>query len=300
MLKPLPSKQIQRVFNPALLEESEEDMTLCIAALARDEDNSFCIVTCSDKLESNEQLGSEIAHKFLVLSPDLFGLYSDSPARAKELQTYYQEHFKTHSLEPSNMAQQLEVPLTQLKRRLAESYVGRRLGISYAELLKNRKKWADYLENIERHKLGVDLLVGGFVGTRPLLYQTLAIDPEDPHDKLEALPHWGCIGSAYWTAAPTLRRREQDQNTNVWNTLYNLYEAKKQSEVGPGVGKKITRMFVIRPRAPGMSELNAQVVTGIGLQHLESLYKLYGPKPAPHMYDMPEDSFMASTPDPKA
>lgn len=65
-------------------------MTLCIGALARDDDGATCIVTCSDKMQSTEVYGSETLHKFQTLSPDFVSLFADSPARAKELYLLYQ------------------------------------------------------------------------------------------------------------------------------------------------------------------------------------------------------------------
>ena len=38
-------------------------MTICIGALARDDDGTPCIVTCTDKMLSNDAYGAEIQHK---------------------------------------------------------------------------------------------------------------------------------------------------------------------------------------------------------------------------------------------
>lgn len=290
MLGPLPPFPSDDV-HPAMLREPEDNMTLCIAALARDDDNSFCIVTCSDKLESNDLWGSETLHKVQSLSPDLLSLFADSPARAKELQLLYEEYLLAHPLQSSNVVQQLEHPLIMLKRRLAESYVGRRLGISYAELLQDKDKWTDYIEKIGRHSLKVSLIIAGFLGTRPILLQTMQVNEHDELPRLEWVQHFAGIGSGYWTAEPLLRMRQQDQNTSLSKSLYHLYEAKRQAEISPAVGKIVTRMLVIRPRG-NAAHLNAQVVTDDGIEELQTLYEQHGPKSVPRLPALKASSFL--------
>ena len=269
---------------PDSLREPKDDMTLCIAALARDEDNSFCLVTCSDKMESTDVWGSETLHKVQVLSPDVVSLFADSPARAKELKLLYEEYLGKHELQAANVVQQLEQPLIALKRRLAASYVGRRLGLSYEELVQDPAKWQDYLERIEAHQTRVSLIVAGFIKKRPILLQTAQLDTTDPNQRLEWVQHFAVIGSGSWLAEPSLRMREQDQNTKLGNTLYNVYEAKRQAEIGPAVGKKITRIYILRHRRAEDAHLRAEILTQHGLMQLQELYEMYGPKKTPAMY----------------
>lgn len=275
---------LKRFTEPVSDLEPEDDLTLCIGALARDDDNSFCIVTCSDKLESNDFYGAETLHKIHVLPPDLFMLFADSPARAKELQLLFEAHLKQEPLKASHIVQQLEIPLITLKRRLAESFVGRRLGMSYGEVLKEPDKWRYYLDQVDQHTLRATLIIGGFLEDRPILLQTIATQP-DPQPRLEWVQNYAAIGSGGLIAEAWLAFREQDQNTRLWNTLYNLFEAKKQAQIGPPVGKKITRLVIWRRRGEGQPYLRATVITPEGISQLENLYKQYGPKPTRELYD---------------
>lgn len=261
-----------------------------MAAFARDEDGSTCIVTCSDKMESADAYGSEILHKLQVLSPDLVSLFADSPSRAHELALLYQDYLQEHPLKPSLIVEQLERPLVALKRRLAESYVGRRLGISYDDLLKDKANWGDYLDRIEKHQLRVQLIIAGFIGTRPIMLETAQVDTSDDHDRLEWVTHFASIGSGTWVAKPTLYMREQDRNAPLTKTLYQLYEAKRQAEISPTVGKLVTRMFVIRPHRAG-PHLDVDVVTDDGMNALEALYRQYGPKPLPLLPEFKPSTF---------
>lgn len=179
------------------------------------------------------------------------------------------------------VVRQLEEPLIKLKHRLAESYVGRRLGISYAEVLGDTQKWAEYLDQINKHPLRISLIIAGFIGRDPVLLETAYTDG-DELPRLEWVTHFAVIGSGAWVATPSLHMREQDRNAPLAKTLYQVYEAKRQAEIAPSVGKSVTRMFVIRPRG-STKMLAVDVVTTEGMNELEQLYRQYGPKPVPRL-----------------
>jgi hypothetical protein len=264
-------------------------VTICIGALARDEDNSQVIVTCSDKMISNASYGSETQHKVQFLSDQLYALFSDSPARAKELELLFQDHLKSVSLTRSNLLEELEKPIVKLKRRLADSYTGRKLGVPYQYLLDNRHAWSDYVDSISKHRLRVGLIIAGFVEDQPVLLKTSDEDEESDY-RLEWMHHFCAIGSGAWVANPQLHLREHDQNVPLDQALYQVYEAKRQAEISPGVGKKHTRILVLR-RAP-IGGIRIDVVMEPGMRHLARLYNRIGPKRVARLGDFPPGSFL--------
>lgn len=149
-------------------------MTLCIGALAQ-APGGQCIVLCFDSKVSTDEFSSESEYKFRRLSNQLVGLFADSPGRAKELALIYERYLKTVELTEENAVEHLRQPFSELKPRLANSYMQRKLAISYQQLLDRGDEWlgtekkAKYLSDIDGHKPRVSVIVAGFLGQTPLL-----------------------------------------------------------------------------------------------------------------------------------
>jgi hypothetical protein len=144
-------------------------MTLCIGALCKDLVPSLpSIVFCFDSKVANEALGSETEYKFHILSDNVMAMASDRPGRAKELAGYYRSHLANIELNETNLVDELEEPVRILRRRLAASYVGRKLGLRYEEFLDNGIRWLGqdafdkYRIDIDNNPLGVEMTIGGF------------------------------------------------------------------------------------------------------------------------------------------
>ena len=181
-----------------------QDMTLCIGALA----NSNCIVFCFDSKVSSDEFGSETEHKIHVLNDRLMALVSGRPGRAKELASLYRGQLKGVPLVEHELPDLLIAPWSVVKRRIADSYTSARLGLSYDEFLTNGDAWlgketkARYIAEIESHRIGVDMIIGGFVGDTPVLYSI-------NEGSVEPCTNFCLIGSGAYTAEPSLHARKQ-------------------------------------------------------------------------------------------
>jgi len=178
---PWPRRSLKGIENPPprpLKQVYASDVTLCIGALAWSGPVQ-CIVLCFDSMASvGDVYSSETEHKFRALSDDLVSLFAGSTARAKELAMIYQSLLKREALpaNPTEVLEHLRKPLVELKRRLANSYAGARLAVSYDDLRNHGERWFGHdrwqrhMEAIDQHDPNVEMIVAGFSRTIPLLY----------------------------------------------------------------------------------------------------------------------------------
>lgn len=275
---PRPLKQRYHIWRS--WKNRQEHMTLCIGALAMNPGppGSKCIVLCFDSMVSDEEFGSETEYKFRRLSHQLVALFADRPGRAKELALIYERHLKTVELTEDNVLEHLRGPLDELKRRIAESYIRRRLAISYDDLIKHGDEWvgADrktkYLDDIDAHQLKVGLIIAGFIGETPVLCEL--------HDgDLEWRTNFSMIGIGAYTAEPAMHAREHTFNTLREDAVYNTYEAKRFGESSPYVGRE-TIMYVLYPADKGSKgHIRAERVTPLGFKFLAKQFRKFGPRP---------------------
>ncbi|MFZ1007827.1 MAG: hypothetical protein WAN65_13375 [Candidatus Sulfotelmatobacter sp.] len=266
------------------------DRTLCIGALAIDPGpTEECIVLCADRKVSTPdwEFASETEYKFHALSPQFVALASDSLSQAKELADIYRFHLKSVPLTAENVLEEMRKPPIVLKRRLANSYIGRCLGLSYDEWVKHGRDWFGdtiferHEDTIAKHALRVQLLIAGFVDRKAFLFELVS-------DEVSVVTNFSMIGAGSYTASPALHARSQTRATMLDQALYNVYEAKKMGEGSPSVGKK-TMMRVLHPPATIGGPVCEQIVTASGAAALEELFGEYGPKPMASC-TLPEDS----------
>ena len=274
---------------------AQQDMTLCIGALAlNDGDISPRIVLCFDYKVSNDYWGSEGEYKFRALGDCMVSLMAGSPARARELNLLYEEYLSVTTLTAPEAVEQLRAPLITLKRRLAESYVSRRLGFSYADFLANGEAWLgqyrrdQYISAIENHQPNVEMILAGFIGQKPVIY-VISRSSGDAQLDVEICTNFCLIGSGAMTAEPALHSRGQSFNVSLSRTLYNVFEAKRIGEISPSVGQK-SKMYVLSPPVKGSSKMGIQIVSGSGEKYLEGYYRRHRPKPIRKLPTIPPDA----------
>ena len=267
------------------------DMTLCIGALAYEPvPAQFCIVLAFDYKVSNDAWGSESEYKFHKLSDRMVALFAGSPARAKELALMYRDYLATTDLKDATAREQLMEPYVAFKRRLANMYIGRKLAISYQDLLGHgeqwlgTQRWQKHLDAIERHDPKVHMVFAGFIGDRAVLFRLW--------DEVEECTNFAAIGTGATTAQPALHAREQRPITSLSTTLYNVYEAKKVGESSPEVGRR-TKMLVLPRPKPEEQKMVIEFVTDSGEKHLQRLWRKHGPKPVKYPPVFPDGSFQA-------
>jgi hypothetical protein len=192
----------------------------------------------------------------------------------------YEEFLKNTPLSPGNAVDLLREPLSAFKLRHANWFIKRRLCFSYRDLLKHGAKWIGqeqrdaYVKAIDEHDLKVQLIIAGFLGDAPVLYETRG---NGQQLNLEPVTNFCLIGSGSYTAEPALHARTQTATTALSQAVYNVYEAKRCGEASPFVGTK-TRLLILSPPDQGSKQLNVEVLTDEGERWLRGLYRRFGPK----------------------
>lgn len=272
------------------------NMTLCIGALAdQPMPLEHCIVLCFDYMVSvGDAYASETEYKFRRLSDELICMFAGSPSVAKEVALLYEGHLKRTDLSEENLVEQLQIPLDRLKARQANSFIQRRLCISYRDLLDKgerwlgKERWEWYLNAIDAHSPRVELIIAGYVRESPVLcvarrYGNGLL--------LEHCTNFCMIGCGSDRADPVLHSRAQTFNTLLPQALYNVYEPKRAGEASPPVGTK-TRMYVLRPPLDGEKQIRCDLVDKPGEKWLRGLYRKFGPKPMRRCPNMPQDALV--------
>lgn len=263
-------------------------MTTCIAAACQSNGEAR-IVCCIDTLVSSDVWSSETEFKLYDLSPSPFvGLYARDVSQALELLGIYRDHLATLfpaelPLSPQEIQGQLRIPIDIMRARMIEHHVRRRLGISYAEFRNALKTIGDLdlvkkvLGEIDVLSIEVELIIAGFYPTPPppgelgcLLYRVT-------FERVEHHRPFTCIGAGLEAAEHVLHRRKQQVNRSVAETFYNVYEAKRESELAPSVGKET---YVIRIKPPLVNTHRPRVCVygDETLDGLKRFYKRYGPR----------------------
>lgn len=196
---------------------------------------------------------------------------------------------------PSDALDHLRKPLVQLKRRIANSYAGARLAVSYEDLRDKgevwfgHERWQRHLDAIDSHDPNVEMVIAGFIGKTPLLCR---VSRMGGWLDVEPITNFCTIGTGSYTAEPALHAREQAFNLPLDRTLYNVYEAKRTGEMSPSVGKRTT-IFVVRAESaddPGVIQI--QYVGEVGQKHLDKVFKKHKPKPMLTVPELTQDTLL--------
>lgn len=237
-------------------------MTVCIAALCeQSQDNrEQRIVVCYDWNSEHEMAGSETADKLRVLPRGWIALMADTLSRCEELVARYETHLREMKglVDDNHLFEEMKKPAHAQKAALANDYMMQTLGVSYADLVSPDKNFPEEivskrLEEVAQIKLRAALIVAGFVATqqadipqRETNPYVFVVDDQNHEDVVRVEENWGVVGTGSYVAIPALHQREQDNDTDLMETIYNLYEAKRLAEVVPGVGES-TSIAVMYP-----------------------------------------------------
>jgi hypothetical protein len=261
-------------------------MTICIGALAHDNGLPRIVMCCDSKVSTEgDEFSSETEYKIHPLNGHLISMFAGSPGRAKELAMIYREYLDTHDLEERRVVEQLREPISSFKRRLANAYLGRTLGLSYDEVLAKGGKWFGKefqrrLLILEDHPIRVDLVIAGFIGPFPVLCELR-------HGELEWKTIYAMVGTGAYTAEPVMHARKHQEGTPLYNAIYNVFEAKAMSEHSPSVGS-FTRLFILSPPEDNGQRMRMDMVSSEGMNYLKQLFEEYGPKPLPYQREFHE------------
>lgn len=240
-------------------------MTICIAAnCAKGE----AVVVASDRMLSAPFLTLEFDHpdaKIDLISQTCVALTAGDaltahdvlaagPGLAGQLQNPLIQHFADH----------VRQKFVESRRRLANEQILEPRGLSFESFYRHGgisqlpPDLAMLLDNhIQQMRLEVSIIVAGIDQGGAHIY-----DIEDPgtsycYDRVG----YHAIGSGHRHALLTLVAHSQHVNTGLNQTIFNVYCAKRASEIAPGVGLA-TEMRVIT-RTGGVKSLSSEELSGL-------------------------------------
>ena len=283
---------LTEVVNPATLGSTHFDrvegvrnLTVCIAAVCQQNDEKR-IVLCSDwKGEIANLAGSETTDKLRFLPQGWTALMADTLSRAEELVAAYKTHIRGLGSVADEYAlfTEMKKPAQKHKEAMIDDYVRQTLGMSYSQFLAHAtnippESAAKLLDGIANIKLGASLILAGFAetpdenGDRERAPYLFVVQDNDAHeDVVSVQDQYAVIGSGAYVAIPAINQRAQDDQKSLMETIYTLYEAKRLSQIVPGVGED-TSIDVMEPNGKLWSLSDA------GYERCEDLFREIGPK----------------------
>jgi hypothetical protein len=263
-------------------------MTICIAAVCQQdtENDEQRIVLCHDWNSETEGGGSETCDKMRELPKGWVALMADTMSRAEELAAQYEAHLRKLSVVSDDRAlfEEMKKPAHKQKEVLVDDYIKQTMGVSYADLVSPCKKFPDAiveqrLNEVAEIRLRASLILAGFAETQqgdeegkennPYLF--VVEDSGTHEDVVRVEENFAAIGSGAYVAIPALHQREHEDNKSLMETIYSVLEAKRLSQVAPGVGVS-TSLSVMYPDGRLMRWSNSLY------DRLEWLFDRLGPK----------------------
>jgi hypothetical protein len=231
-------------------------MTICIAAICQqDEQNDEPrIVLCYDWKAEQQYGGSETSDKMRELPKGWVALMAGTMPRAEELVAEYATHFESMKQVADRAAlfAEMKKPARKQKENLVTEYIWQTMGVSYSDLVSPNKKFPESiveqrLNEVAQIKLGATIILAGFSATdhhkeaRERLPYIFVVDGESsPEDIVRIEENFSAIGTGSYVAIPAMHQREHDEAKSLMETIYSIDEAKRLSQVVPGVGETTT------------------------------------------------------------
>jgi hypothetical protein len=248
---PLSTREFKRLL------ERRKPMTICIAAICQqDKDNDEKrIVLCHDWKSETEIGGSETSDKQRELPKGWVALMADTMYRCEELVAQYERHLRGlgEVLDDRQLFEEMKIPAANQKEVLANDYLRQMMGISYADLVSPVKTFPesiveDRLNEVAQIQLRASLILAGFVSTQqsdnpekekhPYLF--VVEDSKDHQGVVRVEENFAAIGSGSYVAIPAMHQRAHEDDMSLMETIYTVLEAKRLSQVVPGVGQDTT------------------------------------------------------------
>jgi hypothetical protein len=243
--------------------ERRRPMTICIAAICQqDKDNQESrIVLCHDWKSETNIGGSETSDKQRELPKGWVALMADTMHMCEELVAQYERHLRGLGdvLDDRQLFEEMKIPAHTQKQVLANDYLRQMMGISYADLVSPDKKLPDSivedrLNEVAQIQLRASLILAGFMTTQQrddpkrerLPYLFVVEDSKEHQDVVKVEENFAAIGSGAYVAIPAMHQRAQEEDNFLMETIYTVLEAKRLSEVVPGVGE-VTTINVMYP-----------------------------------------------------
>lgn len=212
-------------------------MTICIAAIGKDDKGNEIVVFATDHMVSNPQIGSfeKTIDKFKKINRNTVAMLSGDPLIFEDLI----QECRQKKCSFDEMAKLIETNMNTLKDAIIQKQILDIFKINYdyiKDILKgtvNNAYIDNVLRTISKFNLGTLILLIGFKEGEAQI-------SEISENRLVSLRdiEFGAIGTGAVQALNTLLFQRHSKNDPLTVTLYNVYKAKRNAEVAIGVGKE--------------------------------------------------------------
>jgi len=247
--------------------------TVCIAAVCvPDKSGRVFAVLCSDaRIEIPDLASGTIGFKAVEVARGITIMYAGVVPKAREMIERYKYHLSNADLEMTheNVLDVLGVPLRAQQRRDVVNYISATYGMRYEEYLaKEAGEQQNLLFGLPSWKDYAELIVVWLGDNFVRLFSV--------SEKITEHSAFATIGTGGNVANASLFSRGYRAHSDLREAAYYVYEAKRNSENVPGVGKE-THMEIQEFHSAGthvMYRLTANEIDVLGKQFLK-----LGPQP---------------------
>ena len=267
-------------------------MTICIAAVARDESGDPIILSCADRLASSPLGSAETAMKIhpMACGWDIMGAGSEPDIIA--LVELIRSKFRGTDTHDKNFDEdvalkKVRAALLERKHQKADDIITSRYGISYDELRKTGAKefppdiFREAMWEVRDCPVDADLIVYGFTG-----YGQATII-ESSGGKAHISEPFAIIGSGAYLAQSVMMHRAYAELMEIDKAAYVIWEAKKYAEGVRSVGTDVTML----KSAPDGSRL---MLRDAAKKWGDKQFRRFGPRPIGEKttFQLPEDAWL--------
>lgn len=253
-------------------------MTVCIAGICMDRKRPR-FVLCSDGRIQTDEAGGDVCLKWDHAGGGWWALLAGDTAKARDLAAVCRRSIASRTEEITDSAdfvKQITECAQAQKRTLVENFVQSQLAVNYDYLLKHgasqlpERQFDDLVSGVRSIDLGCQLILVGFLSGNPFMF---TIDRNATVYREES---FAVIGAGGPVAQSSLFRRAYRGYMPINEAAYYIYEAKRLSEVAPGVGSRTDMAVIGDVDRPGFSKW--MTVDPFYMARLDSEYKRFGPQ----------------------
>lgn len=241
-------------------------MTICIAAIGRCEelgDFDEAIVFATDHMITLEQIGQfeHVMEKYKKINLNTIAMLSGEALLFEEILegTSERDDLKT-------LKEKIHQNLIKIRENRLDKALLSRFRIDFQEikeLLKipqHNNMVIEILETVKKFSLKTSIILAGFKDGEAQIYEIAEVGVVNTRDI-----NFDAIGTGGIQAINTLLFQKHSKKDSLKKTLYNVYKAKKNSEVAKGVGKE-TDLFILTSKG---------ILYELKKEHLKILESIY-------------------------
>jgi 20S proteasome alpha/beta subunit len=258
-----------------LLPQKENPLTVGIGAICED---GKAVVVAADKMVTfgapmNLQTEPPSLRKIIELTDKVLLVFSGNTADGEQIVSGTKPKITAPNLPVAQIAEAVQQSYSQHKQRKAEDTILKPwLGATFQQFQTlvaqspSSQILTQVLGAIGQHNLNTDILVAGMDDSGAHLFAV-----QHPGVLLPlATTGFGAIGSGGLHAGVRMSLSQHTKAATLVDTIYNVYEAKRASEVAPGVGKLTDLALIHNGR-----------ITFAGSELMKALEHAHKEKPAP-------------------